>query len=158
VFDTGQVFWDVRLGIQHPTVEFRIGDSSPTVDEALTAAALCRALVQTNLNDITEEKPTPEFRPVMQRSAKWRAARYGLDGRLLNPFTEDLVLGEKLMEQFLGYLRGPLEETGDWDQVSELVGKLAAKGTSDRRQRVALAENSRLTDVVDLLTREMAGS
>ncbi|MBW3533685.1 MAG: alpha/beta hydrolase fold domain-containing protein, partial [Gemmatimonadetes bacterium] len=44
IHDAGQVYWDVRLSTQHPTLEFRTADACLTVDDVVLHAALCRAL------------------------------------------------------------------------------------------------------------------
>ncbi|GIJ28472.1 hypothetical protein Vqi01_36340 [Micromonospora qiuiae] len=46
-----------RLSAKYPTVELRIGDVCPTVDDAVLVAALVRALVATALDDITATSP-----------------------------------------------------------------------------------------------------
>ncbi|MGH2733355.1 MAG: carboxylate-amine ligase, partial [Actinomycetota bacterium] len=90
IFDAGQVFWDVRLGTKHETLEFRIADSCTTIDETIMQAGLCRALVQVCLNEVAEGNHSPDIRPELLRAAKWRSARFGLDDCLLDPVSAEV--------------------------------------------------------------------
>ncbi len=155
--DAGQAFWDVRPGTTHRTLEFRIADSCTTVDETIVQAGLCRALVQTCLGDLGEGKPPPDVRPELLRAAKWRASRFGIGDRLIDPFAGGLVPATTLVDRLLAHVRTPLEEAGDWDEVTTLVGGLQRSGSSAQRQRRAFVATDRLADVVDLLVEETSG-
>ena len=153
--DAGQVFWDVRPGTTHRTLEFRIADSCTTVDETVVQAGLCRALVRTCLADL-DEKPGAEIRPELLRAAKWRASRFGFGDRCLDPFSGTLQPATTLVDRLLAHVRGPLEDLGDWDEVTMLVEKMKRTGSSAQRQRRTFMATNRLTDVVDLLVAETA--
>jgi carboxylate-amine ligase len=152
--DTGQAFWDVRPGTRYRTVEFRIADSCTTVDEIVVQAGLSRALAQTCLNELERGVSNPDVHPELLRAAKWRAARFGLTGRLLDPMSAELVPAHSLVDQLLAYVRPALEEAGDWDEVTTLVERMKRLGSSAERQRRVLSETNRLEDVVDLLVKE----
>lgn len=158
IFDAGQLYWDVRLGTKHDTLEFRIADACTTLDEAVLQAGLCRALVQTCLDETASGKPLPGVRPELLAAAKWRAARFGLDGDLVDALTAEAVPATALLDRFLVYLRRALEDVGDWDEVATLVDQTQRRGTSAQRQRHALAKAQRLEDIVDLLATETASS
>jgi carboxylate-amine ligase len=154
--DAGQVFWDVRPGTRYGTVEFRIADSCATIDETIIQAGLSRALVQKCLNELECGDPSPDIRPEVLRAAKWRSARFGLTDHLLDPISAELVPAHSLVEQLFKYVRSPLEEAGDWDEMTKLVERTKCVGSSADRQRRVFFETNRLEDVVDLLVRETA--
>ncbi len=154
--DAGQIFWDVRPGTRYDTIEFRIADSCATIDETIIQAGLSRALVRKHLNELERGDPLPDIRPELLRAAKWRSARFGLTDRLLDPVSVELVAAHSLVERLLEYVRTPLEEVGDWDEITRLVERIKRVGTSAQRQRGAFSEANRLVDVVDLLVRETA--
>jgi carboxylate-amine ligase len=154
--DAGQIFWDIRPGIRYRTVEFRIADSCATVDETVIQAGLSRALVQKCLNELERGDPSPDIRPELLRAAKWRSARFGLTDSLLDPISAELVPAHSLVESLFNYVRSPLEEVGDWDEMTELVEHTKCVGSSAERQRRVFSETNRLEDVVDLLVRETA--
>lgn len=154
--DAGQVFWDVRPGTRYETVEFRIADSCATVDEAIIQAGLSRALVQKCLRELERGDPFPDIRVELLHAAKWRSARFGLTDSLLDPISAELVPARSLVEQLLNYVRSPLEEAGDWDEMANLVERTKCFGSSAERQRRVFSATNRLADVVDLLVRETA--
>ena len=158
ILDAGQIYWDIRLGHQHDTLEFRIADVCPTIDEAVLQAGLCRALARTCLDEARSERRLPEARPELLRAARWRAARSGLDGDLVDVHAAEPVPAPVLLDRFLTYLRPTLEDTGDWDEVAALAEQTLRRGNSARRQRQTFAQSQRLQDVVDLLVAETASA
>ncbi|MGH8934430.1 MAG: acyl carrier protein [Egibacteraceae bacterium] len=158
ILDARQIYWDIRLGLQHDTLEFRIADVCPTIDEAVLQAGLCRALARTCLDEARSERRLPEARPELLRAARWRAARSGLDENLVDVHAGESVPAPVLLDRFLTYLRPTLEDTGDWDEVAALAEQTLRRGNSARRQRQTFARSQRLQDVVDLLVAETASA
>lgn len=83
--DNGKkIWWDVRPHVFFPTIEFRIFDMPATVDDTLSIAALCQALVA-KLAQLNERgKGKPVFARDYIEENKWRAMRYGLDAEVLD--------------------------------------------------------------------------
>lgn len=79
--DEGMLYFDARLSASYPTVEIRVCDVCPDVEDAVTIAALARALVETAARDDT---PAPAWPVGVLRAAAWRAARYGMGDELLD--------------------------------------------------------------------------
>jgi len=154
--DKRQVFDDVRPGIPHPTLEFRIADSCTRVDEAIVVAGLCRALVQVCLAELADDVPSPEIRPELLRAARWRASRFGLADRLVGPASGDLRPAATVVDQLLAYVRSGLEQAGDWEEVTTLVAEMLRTGSSAQRQQRVFADGADLSGVVDHLVRETA--
>ena len=82
--DPGMIYFDARLSARYPTVEIRIADACPSVDDAVLIAALARALVitaaraDTATDDRQPDATVPQSPQVLARAATWRAARSGL--------------------------------------------------------------------------------
>lgn len=156
IADAGQAFWDVRPGTRYETVEFRIADSCSTIDEVIVQAGLSRALVQKCLEEFEHGDSFPDIDPGMLRAARWRSARFGLTSDLLDPISAELVPAHTLVDRLFAYVRSPLEENGDWDEMTNLVERTKRLGSSAERQRRAFYETDCLENVVDLLVRETA--
>ena len=154
--DDGQIYWDVRLSRNHPTLEFRVADTCTAIDEAVLHAALCRALATRAKMDAIADEPMPLVRPELLRAAKWRAARFGVTELLLDPIAGDSVPAATMVDRLLTYIHPVLEELGEWDEVAELAQRILSEGTSADRQRNRLARTGRLHDVVDGLIEETA--
>ena len=151
IVDLGQIYWDVRLSSEHPTLEFRVADVCLTVDEAVLQAALCRALVRTGLERFRRGEPVPQVRSEVLRAAKWRAARFGLEDDLFDPLARRLVPAGRLLRDLLQMLRDALEEEGDFQEAAELLERVLRAGTGATRQRTAFAVTGRLHDAIDMI-------
>jgi carboxylate-amine ligase len=149
IADTKMAYFDVRPSSHVPTLELRVCDAMPLVDDAILIAGLFRALVARALAAVEAGRPAAPVALPLHRAAMWRAARSGLTGQLLDsgprpqPKPAAEVIGDLLTR-----LRPQLEELGDWDTVAELAQATLARGNSADRQRAALAERGRLADVV----------
>lgn len=151
IVDLGQIYWDTRLSVQHPTLEFRVADVCLTVDEAVLQAGLCRALVRTCRERVRAGMPPPAVRNELLQAAKWRAARFGLEDRLFDPLSRSLLPPAALFDALLAELRDALDADGDTEQITELVDKVLCDGSAADRQRMAFAASGRLQDTVDLI-------
>jgi carboxylate-amine ligase len=157
--DAGMVYFDVRPSAHLPTLELRIGDACPEVDDVLLVAGLFRALVQRARAECEADAPLPEHRAELLRAASWRAARSGLEGDLvdLGSGRPALVSPALLVGQLVDGLRPQLEELGDMEQVAELATAALARGSSAARQRRAFGRRGELPDVVDALLAHTQG-
>ncbi|MDQ3886696.1 MAG: glutamate--cysteine ligase [Actinomycetota bacterium] len=152
ISDPGMVYFDIRPSTHLPTVELRICDACPAVDDVVLIAGLFRALVQQARGWVEEGKPFPQTRHELLRAATWRAARSGLEGDLVdlaNPSGPTLVSPSMLIGQLVSELRPELEAFGDWKQVLERSKRALATGSSAARQRRMFGRRGELTDVVD---------
>ena len=158
--DPGMIYFDARLSARYPTVEIRIADACPSVDDAVLIAALARALVitaaraDTATDDRQPDATVPQSPQVLARAATWRAARSGLDGHLIDPRTIRAAPATDVVHALLVHLRPVLHERGEWTQVAQLIEALLARGPSAHRQRTALCQGQSLTDVVAALAAE----
>ncbi|MDQ3569112.1 MAG: carboxylate-amine ligase [Actinomycetota bacterium] len=150
--DPARIYWDVRLSARFPTVELRVTDVCPTVDEAVMVAGLCRALAITCHQHALRGDPAARPRHELLRAAKWRAARYGLGADLIDVVGRRAVPASELVQALLALVRPALEDQGDWDEVSGLVAQTLHGGNGAARQREVFVRSGRLEDVVELVT------
>ena len=158
IADAKMAYFDVRPSAHAPTVELRVCDACPLVDDAIGIAGLFRAMVSQAEQATLRGDPFTARAAPLHRAAMWRAARSGLVGDLLD-FGEHPapVPAAQAVNGLLRRLRPQLEELGDWDTVQGLVGATLARGSSADRQRAALAERGELKDVVALVVAETHG-
>ncbi|WP_238014972.1 glutamate--cysteine ligase [Dactylosporangium sp. AC04546] len=152
ISDAGMVYFDARPSARYPTVEIRVADSCPRIDDVVLLAALARALVTTAAEQDAAGRPLPEAPQVLLRAATWRAARSGLSGHLVDPATRTAVPAGVRIDALLTHLRPALEARGEWETAVDLLTDLRSRGTSATRQRkhnslrenvLALAEETR---------------
>jgi YbdK family carboxylate-amine ligase len=152
--DASHLYWDVRPATRYPTVEVRVADTMPLLDDVVLHAGLARALVQQAAADAVAGLPVPELRPELGRAARWRAARYGLEGALLDVRRGELRAPGELVHDLLVRVHGPLADSGDLDEVSSLAEAALGRGTSAARQRAVFARTGSLVEVVRSVVAE----
>jgi len=163
ITDPAMIYFDVRPSAHAPTVELRVADACPEVDDSVLIAGLFRAMVRREKAAVLaglasgDADPVP-VRPPLLRAAMWRAARSGLEGDLLDvPRSPRPLPAAVAVEHLVADLRPHLEAEGDWETVNDLVGRALSRGSSATRQRRAYARRGRLADVVDLLLTQTRG-
>ena len=158
IADEKMAYFDVRPSSHAPTLELRVCDVCPVVDDAILIAGLFRAAVRAAEIDIAEGRPYEPLAPPMHRAALWQAARGGLSGNLLDRSLHPRpVPAADAVWAMVERLAEPLAELGDDDEVRWLTEAALARGNSADRQRAAYAERGRLSDVMELVVAETRG-
>ena len=151
-----EVWWDIRPHPNFGTVELRICDGIPTLDEISVIAALAQSLVESLDRQLDKGYTLPEPRTWLVRENKWRAARYGLDAEIV---VDDLGKTVRPVKEAILDLAEDLEpiarKLGCAEELMQ-VERIMERGASYQRQRaVADANDGDLKAVVDSLLREM---
>ncbi|SCE95080.1 carboxylate-amine ligase [Micromonospora coriariae] len=157
MLDEGMLYWYARLSAKYPTVELRIGDVCPSVDDAVLVAALVRALVATAMADVEAGRPALRTDHHLLVGAHWRAAHDGLEGDGVDVTTGELRPAWELLDRFVERMRPALEQHGDWAEVTDLLSGLRRHGSGAARQRAVFARTGRLIDVVQDVARQTRG-
>jgi carboxylate-amine ligase len=153
ITDPGMIYYDVRPSAHLPTVELRLCDACPRVEDVALLAGLFRALVIVEIEAVRAGRAPLPVRSELVRATTWRAARSGLESELVDPPSGRPMPAREVLASLLRVLRPTLENSGDWELVSELVQASLARGSSAARQRQAFAAGG-LDEVVDLLLAE----
>ena len=149
-----KIWWDVRLHPFFNTIEFRICDAQSRVDDTIALAALMQAIV-VKLHKLRAQNVT--FRNYPRRlidENRWRAARYGLDGKLID-FGRCCEMDEReLLHEMLEFISTEVDELGLQSEI-EHIETIIREGTGADRQLQAW-ERSRgdLKAVVDQIVEE----
>jgi carboxylate-amine ligase len=157
MLDEGMLYWYARLSARYPTVEIRMGDVTPTLDDVTLLAALTRALVATLLRDVRNDVAAPNVPHPLLMAAHWRAAHDGLEGLNIDMATREPRPAWRLMRQLFDYVRPELDRHGDLELATILMGRMRAGGTGAARQRAVLAQHGSVADVVDWLATATRG-
>ena len=148
--DDGMIYFDARLSQKFPTIEIRVADVCTDLDDAVLVAALARGLVTTVAADGSGE----EWRSDLLRAMAWRASRFGIADRLVDPGTRELAPARDVVEALVGHSRDALEEAGDLELVTDLCERLFSRGNGAVQQRRVFEKTEALEEVVgDLVTR-----
>lgn len=150
-------YWSIRPHPAYPTLEFRMTDACPRVEDAVAIGALCRALVAAAVEGrlpapmaLCSESATDE---VLARN-EWQAARFGLDGMLIDASTAS---GGRPLRDALARLVERLqpmaEALGDADALCG-VRTILERGNGADRIRAQLSACDDLPDLARWLSRE----
>jgi carboxylate-amine ligase len=152
--DATRIYWDIRLSERFPTIEIRVMDVCLTVDEVVTVTGLIRALVRQCYEQFLRRGTIPQIPREILRVAGWRAARYGLEGELLEAATGRLLPAHELIYRMLDFVRSALEAEGDWQRVSSGITRLLKMGNGAMRQREIYEQTGNMRDVVDYIVSQ----
>lgn len=148
-----KIWWDIRIHPFFPTLEVRICDVPMTVDETISIAALIQAIVaklyklkMQNLNFIT-------YHRALINENKWRAGRYGLDGKMIDFGKECEVETRLLIEELLDFVDDVVDELGSRKEI-ENIRNIVKNGTGADRQLAVFNETKDLTKVVDYIIEQ----
>jgi carboxylate-amine ligase len=155
--DRGNLYWSMRPHGKYPTIEFRITDVCPNIDDAVAIAAFARALTVAVREGVIRDRPgtVPDvLEQEMLRVNEWRVARDGLDARILNAMNgteHDTV--RVVLRRTLDILEPVAQQLGDSEALAH-VQTILERGTAADRMRTIYAQRSRITDVTDWLQAE----
>ncbi|WP_309071131.1 glutamate--cysteine ligase [Arthrobacter sp.] len=146
--DEGQIYFDARLSVRHPTVEVRVADVCLQPDDAVLQAALTRALVETAAREWARGIAPIPMPAAQLRLAAWRASRFGLSGDLLDPQLNVLRDARQVARSLFEYVRPVLEEQEEELVVESLLRQTLLRGTGCHRQRTVYARTGSLGAVI----------
>jgi len=84
---------------------------------------------------------------------KWRAGRYGIEGKMIDFGLEKEVETKLLMAEFVDFVDDVLDDLGSREEV-EYIFKMLENGTGADRQLKIFEETKDLTKVVDYITEQ----
>jgi carboxylate-amine ligase len=152
--DGTKVWFDVRPNHNYPTLEFRICDVCTRVDEAVCIGAIFQALIY-KLWKLRRDNMTFRLYPsALLEENKWRAVRYGLDGKLIDFGKQEEKPARELIREMLEwFLDDVMDELGSRREI-EYAYQIMDHGSSADRQLATFRRTGDLKDVVDQLITE----
>ena len=145
-----KIWWDVRPHPYFPTLEFRICDIPTRVDDTVAITALFQAIVARLDKLIEKNLGFRLYRRMLIQENKWRAVRYGLDGKLLDLGKQKEVPARDLIRELLEFVDPVLDELESRKEV-EHIHTILERGTSADEQRRVFESTGDLKAVVDRL-------
>lgn len=152
--DGSKIWWDVRPNHSYPTLESRICDVCTRVDEAVCIAAILQAIIA-KLWKLRRDNMTFRVYPFdLIEENKWRAVRYGLDGKLIDfGKQQELPARDLIRELIEWFIDDVVDELGSRREV-EYAYRILQEGSSADRQLATYQRTGDLKAVVDQLIEE----
>jgi carboxylate-amine ligase len=152
--DGTKVWFDARPNHNYPTLEFRICDVCTRVDEAVCIAAILQALVF-KMWKLRRENMTFRIYPaVLIEENKWRAVRFGVDGKLIDFGKQEELPARDLIHEMIDWFLGDVIDEFGGRQEIEYAYRIMDGGTSADRQLATFRRSGSLNAVVDQLVAE----
>lgn len=151
--DASKIWWDIRPHPKYPTLEFRVCDLPMTVDESIALAALCQAIVAKLYKLISQNLGFRLYRRLYINENKWRAARYGISGKLIDFGKQKEVETPLLIEELLGFVDEVVDMLGSREEIN-YIREIIKNGTGADRQLKVFEQTNNLNSVVDYIISE----
>ncbi len=148
-----KIWWDIRPHPHFPTLEFRVCDMPTRMDDTIAIAALCQSIIATLFNLHARNLTFRHYSRSLIMENKWRAARYGLDGNLIDFGKQKEVPARDLIREILDFVSGAAEELGTTHELGH-IEKILKEGTAADRALRVFADTGDLNRVVDHMIEE----
>jgi carboxylate-amine ligase len=145
-----KIWWDVRPHPYFETLEFRVCDIPTRVDDTVAIAALFQAIVAKLDKLIEKNLGFRLYRRALIQENKWRAVRWGLEGKMIDFGKQKEVPVRDLILELLEFVDDVLDDLGSRKEV-EHIHTILERGTSADEQLQVFAETNDLKAVVDRL-------
>jgi len=156
--DNGKkIWWDLRAHPSFPTLEFRVCDMPTRLEETVCLAALMQAICAKLLQLRARNLGFRKYMPALIAENKWRAIRYGLDGKLIDFGKRAEVPMRDLALELIEFIDDVVDDLGSRRAV-EYVHTILADGSSADRQLRAFQGSGDTRAVVELLAAETMGA
>jgi carboxylate-amine ligase len=150
-----KIWWDLRIHPNFPTIEFRICDIPTRAEDTIALAALMQAIVVKLYKLIKSNLGFRLYRRLLIQENKWRALRYGLDGKLIDFGKEEEVPVADLVLEILAFVDDVVDDLGSREEVNQIHRILKERTSADRQIKI-FRETGDLKQVVDYLIQETA--
>ena len=148
-----KIWWDIRPHPFFNTIEFRVCDIPMRVDETIALAALIQATVAKLYKLYSANQGFRLYRRSLLMENKWRAARYGLEGKLIDFGKQMEVPERELVEEYLTFVDDVLDELDSRKEV-EYIREIMKMGTGADRQLRVFRETGDMKAVMDHIIEE----
>jgi glutamate---cysteine ligase / carboxylate-amine ligase len=148
-----KIWWDIRPHPFFNTIEFRVCDIPLRVDETIALAALIQATVAKLYKLHAANQGFRLYRRALIMENKWRAARYGMDGKLIDFGKQIQVPARDLIEEYLEFVDDVVDELDSREEI-EYIREMMRMGSGADRQLKVFEKTGDLKAVVDYIIEE----
>jgi glutamate---cysteine ligase / carboxylate-amine ligase len=148
-----KIWWDIRLHPFFDTLEMRVCDAQSRVDDTLAIAALIQAVIAKLYKLFRRNTTFRVYRRLLLDENRWRASRYGIDGKLIDFGRETEVETRSLLNELLEFVSSEVSELGSQREMAH-IERIMREGTGADRQLATLARTNDKKAVVDQIVAE----
>jgi glutamate---cysteine ligase / carboxylate-amine ligase len=148
-----KIWWDIRLHPFFDTLEVRVCDAQTRVDDTLAIAALIQAVIAKLFKLLWKNTTFRIYRRRLLDENRWRAARYGIDGKLIDFGREAEVEERSLLNELLEFVASEADELGTHREMAH-IERIIREGTGADRQLAVWERTHDMKAVVDHIVAE----
>ena len=148
-----KIWWDIRLHPFFDTLEVRVCDAQSRVDDTLAIAALIQAVIAKLYKLQRQNMSFRIYRRRLLDENRWRASRYGIDGKLIDFGCETEVDTRSLLNELLEFVSTEVNELGSEKEMAH-IERIMREGTGADRQLAVWERTQDMKAVVDQLVHE----
>jgi carboxylate-amine ligase len=148
-----KIWWDIRLHPFFDTLEVRVCDAQSRVDDTLAIAALIQAVIAKLYKLLRQNITFRVYRRRLLDENRWRASRYGIDGRLIDFGREEEVETRRLLDELLQFVSTEVDELGSRKEMAH-IERIMREGTGADRQLAVYERTNDMRAVVDQIVHE----
>ena len=153
--DNGKkIWWDIRVHPFFQTVEWRVCDAPLRVDETIAITALIQAIMVKLYKLMKNNLTFRIYSRALINENKWRASRYGIEGKMIDFGKQEEVSTQSLIQELLEFVDDVVDELGSRKELAYIY-KMMEQGTgADRQLEVYNETGGNLKSVVDFIIAE----
>lgn len=148
-----KIWWDIRPHPFFSTLEFRVCDIPMRVDETIALAALMQATLAKLYKLHAANQGFRLYRRALVMENKWRAARYGINGKMIDWGKQKEVPIRDLILEYLDFVDDVVDELDSREEINYIRTILETGNGADRQLKV-FQETGDLKKVVDYIIEE----
>ncbi len=148
-----KIWWDVRPHPNFPTLEIRICDIPMRIDETIAIVALVQAIIAKLFSLYEKNLSFRLYRSSLVMENKWRAVRYGLDGKMIDFGKQAEVPTRDLILELLHFVDDVVDDLGSRKEINYIYTMLE-RGTGADRQLRVFEETGSMEAVAEYIHRE----
>ena len=148
-----KIWWDIRLHPFFDTLELRVCDAQTRVDDTLALAALIQAIVAKLYKMLRQNTTFRVYRRRLLDENRWRASRYGIEGKLIDFGRETEVETKSLINELLHFVSTEVDELGSRREMAH-IERILREGTGADRQLAVWEQTQDMKKVVDHIVAE----
>jgi carboxylate-amine ligase len=154
--DATKIWWDLRPSARFPTLEMRITDVCPLVEDAIAIAALYQCILRLLYRLRRQNQRWRHYPPFLIRENRWRAQRYGIEEGMVDFGRDAMVPFSHLIEELfelvaedaayfgcaaeVAHARTILQRGTSADRQLKRYARVKAEGRSDHDALVAVVD------------------
>lgn len=153
--DNGKkIWWDLRVHPYFNTIEFRMCDIPMRADETLALAALMQAITAKLYQLMKNNIGWRNYDKALINENKWRAARFGITGKLIDFGKQEEIDTKDLILEMLDFVDDVVDELGSREELNHVRWILENGSGADRQVNVYKNSGNDFHKLVDYMVSE----